>query len=234
MNFKNSALGPMHKSKIGHSLQTQDTLFFFGNATATIETITAEFPRFRFKQIRQTHSTILLCARELPDLSTFKNDPLLPEGDALWTEEKECGLLIKTADCIPLLIRNRPTGEILAIHAGWRGIASGIIGQTLRGLGWQDLACLWGPHIQQDSFEVDADVANELRKSVDVAPSDSFISRNRKSYVNLLSLGQTQIAMLANATHLCCDIDTFTDSDYHSFRRDREQAGRNLSFVVRL
>lgn len=45
----------------------------------------------------------------------------LPEADGLVTRQKNLGLMIKTADCQPILVAHRAGGHIMAIHAGWRG-----------------------------------------------------------------------------------------------------------------
>ncbi|MBU3021916.1 peptidoglycan editing factor PgeF [Aestuariibacter sp. A3R04] len=69
-----------------------------------------------------------------------------------------CGVM--TADCVPVLLSNVEGTEVAAIHAGWKGLASGIIPQTLSEMkSRNDELVAWiGPAISQPNYEVSADV----------------------------------------------------------------------------
>src|SRR5437867_1870180 len=56
----------------------------------------------------------------------------LPGGDALATSSPRVGLVILTADCVPVALAD-PAADLLAVvHAGWRGVAAGVIGEAVR------------------------------------------------------------------------------------------------------
>ena len=54
------------------------------------------------------------------------------EGDALWTERPGTGVGVHTADCVPILLAHRKIPIAAAVHAGWRGLAAGIVEKTVR------------------------------------------------------------------------------------------------------
>src|SRR4030066_123571 len=56
------------------------------------------------------------------------------EGDALWTAIPGTGVGVRTADCVPVLIADPGVPGCAAVHVGWRGVAAGIIENTVRRL----------------------------------------------------------------------------------------------------
>ncbi len=99
--------------------------------------------------LRQIHSAEVRTARE-GDCG---------EGDALVTAEGGLALSVATADCVPLLIGG--ARRIAAVHAGWRGIAAGIVPNALAALGEPPgaLTAWIGPAIGACCYEVGEDVA---------------------------------------------------------------------------
>jgi copper oxidase (laccase) domain-containing protein len=135
------------ESEIGYTFQSDGIFVFFGNKKATLIEIERTFPHIDFFKIRQTHSDIIVEASST-----------LTEADGHWTKESNCGLLISTADCTPVMIYNRKTGAITAVHAGWRGVANQITLKALRlSMGEKpnpnDFEIWLGPHILKNSFE---------------------------------------------------------------------------------
>ena len=119
--------------------------------------------------LKQVHGTQCLQAESLnhreaavQDSSKAQIEP--PIGDALWTRSKQHTLAILTADCMPILMCDRRGTQVCALHAGWRGLAAGIIEQGLntfsQGLGYQSTEVLiWlGPAIGPTAFEVGPEV----------------------------------------------------------------------------
>ncbi len=103
------------------------------------------FPE-RVVRMNQTHSANVTCYRPMqgPDLGWEEDIPnkrpktidleggiCVPDTDALWTAETDTLLLVKTADCLPLSFYH-PSGIIGVIHAGRKGLNTGIIGHTFR------------------------------------------------------------------------------------------------------
>ena len=99
----------------------------------------------------------------------------------------------------------------------------------------QDFILALGPHIQFQSFEVGMDVKKEILSSVSKFGAQHFQDiSEQKSKVNLLAVLQSQLQemQILPSQYWCSSDDTFRSPDYHSFRRDRDQAGRQYSFVA--
>lgn len=79
------------------------------------------------------------------------------EADAIICDAPETPVAILTADCLPILLANRRGDEVAAIHAGWRGLAAGIIANTIAAMTTDanDLVAWIGPGISQANYEVD-------------------------------------------------------------------------------
>ncbi len=82
------------------------------------------------------------------------------DADASWTDQPGIACTIMTADCLPILFCDRAGTRVAAAHAGWRGLAAGIIEQTMRALQVpsEDLLVWLGPAIGPDAFEVGEEV----------------------------------------------------------------------------
>jgi YfiH family protein len=161
--------------------------------------------------VHQIHSAEVVHARE-PGAQG--------QADALATAEPGLLLEIRTADCLPVLIADPVNRAVAAIHAGWRGSAAGIVLRTIEKMAeWfgsspENLQAAIGPSIAACCFEVGPEVAVEFglagRCRVDL------VAHNRRL---LESAKVREIFVLAECTR--CDASRF-----HSFRRDRELAGR--------
>jgi len=101
---------------------------------------------------RQIHSSVVHCAEpgargEL--------------GDGLWTEEPDLPVLAMSADCLPIVIARVGDSDrpgVAVLHAGWRGLLAGIVGDGVRALGGQTNAAI-GPAIGPCCYEVGSEVA---------------------------------------------------------------------------
>jgi purine-nucleoside/S-methyl-5'-thioadenosine phosphorylase / adenosine deaminase len=82
------------------------------------------------------------------------------DGDGLWTDERELPLLALTADCLPIAIaaaNGRPA--LAVVHAGWRGLADGVVENAVEALGGGPALAVIGPAIGPCCYEVGPEVA---------------------------------------------------------------------------
>jgi YfiH family protein len=137
-------------------------------------------------------------------------------ADAHFSKIKSKALVINTADCLPIMIIDESTMSVAAIHAGWRGVENQITKKCLQKIKPRKATAWIGPHIMQNSFQVDQDVALKL----DPSGKHSF-KKGQKFYVNLqeIVIGQIIECGIDRSQILCLDKDTFTDKDFHSHRR---------------
>lgn len=147
-----------------------------------------------------------------------------------------CG--VKTADCVPVLIADRASGAVAAIHSGWQGTEANVVGagvSALRALlgAPGDLLAAIGPHIEVCCFEVGDDVAERLRAC---APEADVVDRGSEArpHVDLRKIVRAQLAALGFRPDAVDDVDGCTKCDgarFFSFRRDRENSGRMLAAI---
>lgn len=197
---------------IGYGLTIEHVYFFFG----TREFEPAQMPEYEYAFLRQVHGTTVVEA-----------DPgTRPEADAHFTRRATRAPVAQSADCMPVLLASK--NQVCAIHAGWRGVAAGTITAAARAFDEPILFAAVGPHIMAASFEVGADVAAKFPRDAWRPHADPG-----KTYVDLAAIARAQIAQAAPRARLFeCLFDTRTTAEFHSFRRDGKDAGRNLSFVV--
>lgn len=232
--FGNNRIMKEAKLDIGLLEDHQAYQLFWGSKGSDIKKINSYYPELRIASLNQTHGDICVLRSAA--------DSIEPTGDGHYTSTKGLALAIKTADCLPVMFFSPSSGWVGAAHAGWRGVANGICKNLIRNLlshsaSADDLFVHIGPHIQQKSFEINEDCMLQLRSAIE---KDVFIQSDwckpigEKFYVNLAQIVVNQILSLGvKATNIrISEIDTKTDSRYCSFRRDKESAGRQISFVL--
>jgi YfiH family protein len=168
--------------------------------------------------MKQIHSAI----------SLFADRPVgcVGEGDALLTGEPGVTVSVRTADCFPVLLVDMHHHAVAAIHAGWRGTADGVVVSALRhmhaefGTNAADISAAIGPGIGACCYEVGEEVARRFGLAhagrVDLAAE------------NLRQLTQAGVPRESISLAGVC---TFCDPRFYSWRRDRERAGRMISYI---
>jgi YfiH family protein len=110
----------------------------------------------RLSRLRQVHGATVVEAGLAPNG--------LPEADIIVTNRPDLAVAVQAADCVPLLIVDRRTGAVAAAHAGWRGLAAKVPGESVRALTAtfgsrpEDLLAAIGPAIGPCCYEVGEDV----------------------------------------------------------------------------
>ena len=155
-------------------------------------------------------------------------------ADASFTSEKNRICTALTADCLPILICNQPGTHVAAIHAGWRGLANGIIENTIQALSLphDDLLIWLGPAIGPDHFEVGKDVYDTfVMKHAQSAEAFLPIAED-KWLANLYILALIRLHSLDISKIYGADYCTFSDKDhFYSYRRDKGKAGQMASLI---
>lgn len=150
-------------------------------------------------------------------------------GDALTASDPEIVLAIGTADCVPVALVG--PGTVGAIHAGWRGIAAGVVTEAVRALGTVTGAWI-GPAIGACCYEVGADVA---RTVVEASTREILrLGPGEKPRLDLKRVVRSQLEDLAVPVRGEVELCTRCHPDLlHSYRGQGEGTGRNLAFVWR-
>lgn len=159
-----------------------------------------------------------------------------PSGDA-----RPFAIGVRSADCGTLLIGDRATGAVCAIHAGWKGTVLGVVEAgvaALRALlgAEGDLVAALGPHIERCCFEVGDDVAAELAACSSLG--ESVVQRaaaGARPHVDLRAILEQKLCTLgidrAAIDHVrgCTVCD---EARFFSYRRDGQKSGRLLAAIV--
>lgn len=187
--------------------------------------------------LMQIHSAVVL---EMRDDDAGNPDGGVREGDALWTARRGRGVGVRTADCVPVLIAHREIPLAAAVHAGWRGLAGGIIPSAVEALAGRfgagvvdGLLAAVGPCARGCCYEVGADVADALSALPGGGAALREGAEAGKWMADLLpaALAQLHAAGIAESRCDAAGICTVCDPRFHSYRRERSSSLRQLSFI---
>jgi len=164
------------------------------------------------------------------------------EADAVVSTLDGVEVGVMTADCVPVLIAMDGGRVVAAVHAGWRGIAAGVVPSAFQAMTRfaahpRRATAVIGPHIGACCYEVDAPVIEKLRvrfsKLLDsvltpVRPDHWMLDLGALVRVELVRSGvhPANLGSFADAC-TCCDAARF-----HSHRRDGTRAGRLLHWIA--
>ncbi len=143
-----------------------------------------------------------------------------------------------TADCLPVVFSSSSGNEVAVAHAGWRGLADGVLQNTLASFACpsNDIHVWLGPGIGPQKFEVGADVRDYyfLRLSHIKSLDDAFvkIESAEKWHANLYLLARS-VLTASGVEHISGGTEcTFSQPQkYYSYRRDGVHSGRMATFV---
>lgn len=134
------------------------------------------------------------------------------EADALYTTKPNLPLCVATADCVPIVLE--AADAVALVHAGWRGMAAGVVAATVAGMAGRGdpvLRAAIGPAIGPCCYEVGDDVLTELGGSFRTETTWGTPS---------VDLRAAASAQLGDIEMWVSDRCTRTDDDFHSFRAD--------------
>jgi len=165
-------------------------------------------------------------------------------ADASVTDRAGTVCVVMVADCMPVLLCDEAGRAVGAAHAGWRGLAAGIVEQTARrvaelaGVHAGALHAYLGPAIGPDAFEVGPDVRDVFMNGVDgtqrEATANAFVEhpQNAGKYLaDLAALARLRLQRLGVTRIVGGDLCTVTQRErFYSYRRDRE-TGRMAALI---
>ena len=164
--------------------------------------------------LKQTHSTRIVDAAHCTPGQT--------EADSSYTTQANIICSVLTADCLPLLICNKDGTQVAAVHAGWRGLAAGIIEAAVKKFGANNNELLvWlGPAIGPDAYEVGEEV-REIFIAHDPAAQSAFTTEQEKWRMDIYQLARQRLQALGVTTIYGGNRCTFREHDqFYSYRRD--------------
>ncbi len=178
--------------------------------------------------LNQIHSSDVVVIDERSDLNQVRS------ADALYTRLAKQPLAIMTADCLPVLLSSTSGDEIAAIHGGWRGLAQGILANTLTHFKAlpNDIIAWFGPAIGPSEFEVGQEV-KACFCELNANHQHAFTPRGDKYLADIYLLARQQLTQLGVVNIFGGEHCTVSDkSQFFSYRRDGE-TGRMASLIWR-
>lgn len=168
-------------------------------------------------------------------IDVVEADPsVVSTADASWSATRGIACTIMTADCLPALFCDRAGTRVGAAHAGWRGLAGGVLEATVDAMGLAPVELLvWlGPSIGPQAFEVGPEVREAFLKGHAEAEHAFLPSANAGKYMaDIYELARIRLAVKGVTAVYGGDFCTFTDTeDFYSYRRNA-CTGRLASLV---
>jgi polyphenol oxidase len=155
------------------------------------------------------------------------------EADAVYTTEFEQVCVVMTADCLPVLFCDRAGTRVAAAHAGWRGLANGVLEKSVQALDLppQDILVWLGPAIGPNAFEVGDEVRETFMAFLPEA-AQAFKSTGEGHWLaDLYLLARQRLAHEGVTAVYGGDFCTYTDAKrFYSYRRDKV-TGRMASLI---
>lgn len=160
-------------------------------------------------------------------------------ADAAFTTRTGIACCVTTADCLPILITSRKGDAVAAIHAGWRGLAAGVLENTIASFpAAPALSCAWmGPAIGVCHFEVGAEVREifltSAREDLRGGIERCFIQSAQpgKFFADLYAIARLKLNALGlNSIYGGTYCTYCNDERFYSFRR-QPQTGRMMSLI---
>ncbi len=192
--------------------------------------------------LHQVHGKDIVDLRTQAALDTFTNsEPGSISADGLIarvSSKPSVAIGIQTADCAPVMLR---LGETFAlVHAGWRGLAQGILTRALELLAQENIGgnieCIVGPCAHSCCYEVGDEVIAALgpiakSRTSPTNPTKAFLSVGETALESLQQgikkLG-AQWSLNSSYANLC----TICDTRFHSYRREGKGCGRNIAYLI--
>jgi len=154
-------------------------------------------------------------------------------ADAVFTDQADTVCAVLTADCLPLLFCNQPATKVAAAHAGWRGLADGVIESTVETLQEKpENIMVWlGPAIGAECFEVGQDVFDAF-VSVDAKAKQAFVKTDATHFLaDIYQLARLRLQKLGIEKIYGGGLCTYTDEQrFYSFRKNKT-TGRMASMI---
>lgn len=172
--------------------------------------------------------------QQVHGIAVAQADPeAVVEADASWTATPGIAATVMTADCLPVLFCDRAGSRVAAAHAGWRGLANGVLEATLEALAIDaDDTLVWlGPAIGPQAFEVGAEVREAFVSQHAQAAGAFMPSQNAGRFMaDIYQLARIRLAARGVTAVYGGGFCTVSDSRFYSYRR-AAQTGRFASLI---
>lgn len=170
--------------------------------------------------LKQVHGDEIIDLRSTEWKENLEADGFLAERSGL----SPCAIGVFTADCLPILIWSNKL--VAALHAGWRGVAKGIVEKAVGKFDQKDkINILIGPCAGGNSYEVGSEVIDQIGESA------IFKRIESKIFLDLAETVKNKFKNYSNVETQILGECTITNVMFHSHRRDGDKRGSNFSWI---
>ena len=165
--------------------------------------------------------------------------PFAAEGDFLVTNVSRVGLGVLTADCLPIVMYDSAAHVIALVHAGWQGAVKGVVLKALDAMQQQcktkleHIRIFFGPSAKVCCYQVQDDFKQHLEN---IAYGEQALHRHGdKLFFDLPLFNKLQLedrGIKKEAFHLDYNVCTIDQESFFSYRRQGQQAGRQLTIAA--
>ena len=160
----------------------------------------------------------------------------VPEADAQWTRERNQPLAVLTADCLPVVLADREARCVGIVHAGWRGLAAGVLESLLQAMpvGAGSVTAWLGPAISAAAYEVGPEVKDAFERADGDAAASCFAPSKQggRWMADLVALARLRLVRAGVEQITEAGRCTFGEPEhFFSHRRDGVQTGRMATLV---
>lgn len=176
--------------------------------------------------LKQEHTKIATCIE-----NNILPTPVV--ADASFTRVAGLVCAVLTADCVPILMCDQNGTIVAAIHAGWKGIVTGIIGSTIKAMNTKpsELLAWLGPAIGPHAFKITQEVYDIFSKQIPHGTS-ACIKKDDYFLANIYLLASLSLKQMGVTKIYGGNYCTFTQKNlFFSYRRDGEKSGRMASLI---
>lgn len=203
----------------------------------------------QYVPIKRLHWVSQVHGNQIHDVDATALSMTPMSADAMVSQQQGIGLAIMTADCVPIVLYQPATGQIAAIHAGWQGLACGVIKTTVNRFDSTMPIQAWiGVCISQANYEVNTDVRDKLfagckeNQALSETQLDDFVvlfsipSQDEKIKLDLPKLAAMQLETAGVTVINDLPVDcSYADSRYYSYRRQthlQQPATGRMALVI--
>jgi YfiH family protein len=174
--------------------------------------------------LKQVHGPRVVRADALPEATA---------ADAAYTRDAGTVCAVMVADCMPILLCDARASVVAVAHAGWRGLSSGVVENTLKAMdvAAADVIAFLGPAIGPDAFEVGADVRDAFVAADRAAAAAFKPYRENKWLADIFLLARQRLMHSGVQRIYGGGLCTYRDAArFYSYRRDRT-TGRMAALI---
>ncbi len=204
--------------------------------TNQLSPYSSEYDRSEFAKILKLNYQNIVIPKQVHSNNVYicTQPGNISDTDGIITKNKDLILSIQVADCIPIYLYDKGSQNIGLIHAGWRGVTYGIVENSIKKMIELDskpvnIKVLLGPSIRQCCFEIGPEVGKLFGKKFQKNVKDD------RTQLDLQSVVVEKLIKLNIKSNNIIDVKecTHCSGQYHSYRRDGNDAGRMIAMIGR-